>query len=370
MREDAGKMSMTWTAAHVSAVAANAAVAPLIKAADVVRVARELDVWDAWPVQLRDGSPLTLDDGAQLWMALAAPHFADPDERHGHARIHLFHYRGGRWSDAGPAMPDGFSPGSREWSGSAIFDQRDGEVILYFTAAGRRGEQAPSFEQRMFSARARLTGDGKLTGWRDLIEVICAAPAFYMPTTGGGGLGTIKAFRDPAYFRDPADGRHYLFFAGSLAGSSSAYNGVVGMASALADAPDNWTTEAPLILADGLNNELERPHMVHHQGRYHLFWSTQRHVFDPDGPAGPTGLYGMVADGLNGPWRPVNGSGLVFANPAAAPAQSYSWMVLPDLRVTSFIDNWGGGEERRFGGTFAPFVQLWLDGDAAGVVAA
>jgi levansucrase len=44
-------------------------------------------------------------------------------------------------------------------------------------------------------------------------------------------------------------------------------------------------------------------------------------------------------------------------------------MVLPDLSVTSFVDNWGGGPERRFGGSFAPFVQLWLSGDRAGVAA-
>jgi levansucrase len=134
------------------------------------------------------------------------------------------------------------------------------------------------------------------------------------------------------------------------------------------DRPDDWTVEGPLIAADGVNNELERPHVVYHQGRYYLFWLTKAHVFNPEGPTGPTGLYGMAANTFAGPWRPINGGGLVFANPHETPAQSYSWMVLPDLRVTSFVDNWSGGAERRFGGAFAPFVRLWLDGDAAGVV--
>lgn len=363
-------MSMCWNAGHIHAIHEQACQTPLIGRADVLCVASDLDIWDAWPVQLRDGTPIVLQDGSQLWMALAAPHFADPDERHGHARIHLFRWKDGHWTAEGPAMPDHFSPGSREWSGSAIFDEAREEVILYFTAAGRRDEAALSFEQRMFSARAHLAADGALTGWHDLHEVIPPDPALYMPTTGGGAIGTIKAFRDPAYFRDPADGSHYLFFAGSLAGSASAYNGVIGLAHAPAQDPSGWTVAPPLILADGLNNELERPHMVHHQGRYYLFWSTQRHVFDPDGPVGPTGLYGMAADTVAGPWRPLNGSGLVFANPAQAPAQAYSWMVLPDLRVTSFIDDWGDGAERRFGGTFAPFVQIWLKDGAAGIVRA
>lgn len=357
----------SWTAAHVAAIAPDAPTAPMIGAHHVRPVADNLDIWDAWPVQQRDGMPIELADGAQLWMALAAPHFDDPDERHGHARIHLFHYRGEHWSHVGAAMPDGFSPGSREWSGSAIWDETGGDIILYFTTAGRRGEVAPSFEQRMFSARARLTEAGGLADWHELREIIAIDPIHYMSTREGGGIGTIKAFRDPAYFRDLADGRHYLFFAGSQAGSASAYNGVVGMASADPATPDDWAIAPPLLSADGVNNELERPHMVVHDRNYYLFWSTQRHVFNPDGPTGPTGLYAMVAPAVTGPWRPVNGSGLVFANPTDAPAQSYSWMVLPGLSVTSFIDNWGGGEERRFGGTFAPFLRLWLDGDRAGV---
>ncbi|OAN52535.1 glycoside hydrolase family 68 protein [Sphingobium sp. TCM1] len=361
-------MATDWTAAHVGAISAAPPASQLIDAGDFTRISPAIDIWDAWPVQQRDGTPLVLQDGVQLWMALAAPHFADPDERHGHARIHLFRHENGRWDHLGPAMPEGFSPGSREWSGSAIFDEASAEIILYFTAAGYRGETEPGFAQRMFSARARLADDGRLTGWHALTEVIPTDPAFYMPTSGGGQIGTIKAFRDPAYFRDPADGRHYLFFAGSLAGSQSAYNGVVGFASASADQPDRWTIAPPLISADGLNNELERPHVVHHQGLYYLFWSTQRHVFNPDAATGPTGLYGMVGDTLAGPWRPINGSGLVFANPPQAPAQAYSWMILPDLSVTSFVDDWGSGTERRFGGSFAPFVHLRLDGDKGGLV--
>ena len=106
-------------------------------------------------------------------------------------------------------------------------------------------------------------------------------------------------------------------------------------------------------------------------GLYYLFWSTQRHVFNPDGPTGPTGLYGMVSDRIDGGWRPLNGTGLVFANPDAAPKQAYSWLVLPDLQVISFIDAWGSdgsdANARRFGATFAPMLRLQVQGDAAGL---
>lgn len=349
-------------------------VAPLIAVEDFAPVAADLGIWDAWPVQDPAGYPAVLADGGTLWMALGAPHFDDPDKRHHHARIHLLLNRDGSWSHLGTAMPDGFSPGSREWSGSAVLDAPSGTVTLYFTATGRRGEDEPTFLQRMFRARATLMA-GELPGlidWRDLEEVIVRDPEHYMASESGTGtIGTIKAFRDPAYFLDPRDGKSHLLFAASAAGSSSEYNGVVGIATAEDEQLDTWCTGAPVVVADDLNNELERPHVIHHGGLYYLFWSTQRHVFNPENVTGPTGLYGMVSDCLTSGWRPLNGTGLVFANPAEAPAQSYSWLVMPDLRVISFVDDWGVGREenapRRFGGTFAPDLSLVLEGDRAGL---
>ncbi len=362
-----------WTREHVRGIGEDigAASAALISEAEVLPVALNFGIWDAWPVQAVNGSPFQQSEGCQLWMALGAPRFADPDERHRHARIHLIQRENGEWRHLGPAMPAGFSPGSREWSGSAVIGNDGETVTLYFTAAGRRGEERLSFEQRIFSAKATLdlaSRDPRLIGWRDLQEIVQLDPAHYMATVGGTDeIGKIKAFRDPAFFRDPADGSDYLLFAGSAARSPSPYNGVVGVARADTISATGWHVLPPLLTADTLNNELERPHVVHIYGLYYMFWSTQRHVFDPEGPTGPTGLYGMVSDRLLGDWRPLNETGLVLANPSAAPSQSYSWLVLSDLSVTSFIDDWGTSGVRRFGGTFAPFLHLRLAGDSASV---
>lgn len=310
-------------------------------------------------------------------MALGAQRFPDPDQRHGKARIHLFQLCGEAWRHLGPAMPDGFSPGSREWSGSAVLAAESGEVALYFTATGRSGENDLSFEQRIFRAVATLDLHGDTPGlanWRELAEIVRPDPAHYMASDEGTGtIGTIKAFRDPAYFLDPADGGSYLFFAGSAAGSRSDFNGVVGTAVADDESLQSWRIQPPIVSADGLNNELERPHVVFHEGLYYLFWSTQRHVFDPSGPTGPTGLYGVVGAHLSGPWRALNGTGLVFANPPDAPTQAYSWLVLPNLDVISFVDDWRDGsaadETRKFGATFAPVLRLALDGTMARLAA-
>jgi levansucrase len=361
----------SWTPADVQRIQlGEESIAPLIAEPDFARIDDSLDIWDAWPVQGEDGRPAHAADGSTLWMALAAPHFSDPDARHAHARIHLLERHGSQWRHLGPVMPDGFSPGSREWSGSAVLAEDATSLTLYFTATGTRGEATPSCEQRLFLARATLTDgpDGRaFAGWHALSEIVQRDPVHYMTTESADGApGTIKAFRDPAFFRDPADGQRYLFFAGSRANSPSAFNGVVGWA--VEQAPGRWAILPPLVSADGLNNELERPHVVFRRGVYYLFWSTQRHVFDPTGPVGPTGLYGMASDRLDSGWRPLNGTGLVFANPPEAPAQAYSWLVLPDLSVTSFVDDWGpagSGRPRRFGASFAPDLRLELDGAAA-----
>jgi levansucrase len=369
-----GGCGAAWTADHVRKISEQGySTAPVIGESDFRRISDDLDIWDAWPVQEPAGAPTKLCDGSTLWMALGSPRFADPDERHAHARIHLLHKKDGTWRHLGPAMPEGFSPGSREWSGSAVLIPDSRTVTLYFTATGRREKSRPTFEQRIFGARASLHGAGaesRLIDWRDLREVVQRDPAHYMASDSGpASVGAIKAFRDPFYFADPADGSRYLLFTGSAAEASTDFNGVIGAARADVDAPTGWRTLAPLISANGLNNELERPHIVTCKGRYYLFWSTQSHVFDPAGPTGPTGLYGMASGSMAGPWRPLNETGLVFANPPEVPRQAYSWLVLPALKVVSFVDDWGLGERsgsgRRFGASFAPVLRLALDGDSA-----
>jgi levansucrase len=367
-----------WTAEHVAGIASQAVrSASLITAADVHPIAPGLDVWDLWPVQEDDGAVAVIG-GGELWMGLGAPAVGDPVERHGQARIRLLTLREGAWQDLGPALPDGLSPGSREWSGSAIVDAAHARVTLFFTAAGRRGEAGLTYEQRMFQTTARVTGAGadtRLEGWSAPRPSLASDGRLYdRADQARGVVGQIKAFRDPGFFRDPADGAAYLLFAASLPPPSSAFNGAVGLARAADETLETWIPLAPIVHAEGLNNELERPHVIARDGLYYLFWSTQAEVFAPGGPAGPTGLYGMVAPALMGPYEPLNGTGLVLANPEAAPFQAYSWLVGKDLTVTSFIDHVGApgprpptgpGARATFGGAPAPVEIIHLDGARA-----
>ncbi|AQR63605.1 hypothetical protein BZG35_16745 [Brevundimonas sp. LM2] len=360
-----------WTADHLALLAGVEPVtAPKITAADIQRVTADVDVWDHWPVLDVDGATANFD-GRALVIALSAPVFDDPNRRHDLARLRLFSVAGDDWTDLGFVLPDGFTPGSREWAGSAVIDEAHERLDLYFTATGLAGETLPSFNQRILGCRARMDGaDGRRRpiDWSAPAELIRPDDVHYQSRhEGGGAVGAIKAFRDPFVFIDSQTGLRAMVFTGSSPSTPSAWNGVVGLA---IDGNDGWVIRAPLVTALGVNNELERPHIVGHEGRIYLFWSTQAGVFAP-GIAGRTGLYGLVSDRLQGPWSPLNGSGLVFANPEAAPAQAYSWQVLDDLSVWSFADQVSlPGRATRpvpFAGAPAPALQLWLDGDRAGL---
>jgi levansucrase len=326
------------------------------------RVLPHHDIWDDWPVQEEDGSTAVVD-GAELWMALSAPAVGDPEERHDHARIRLLGRTGDDWHDLGDVFPDGASLGSREWSGSAV-RRPDGTVSVFYTAAGHRGEPRRTFHQRVVEARPRLTTAGLARDAEHRVLVHPADP--YLPANEvDGGPGRIRAFRDPGWFRDPADGQEYLLVAASVPWRDG-FTGAVALARS---EPTGWTLLPPLLTADGVNHELERPHVVVHDSRYYLFFCTHAESFHP-GSSAPTGLYGFVAPALTGPYEPLNGSGLVLRNPSTHPDQAYAWLVLPDLRVESFVNYRPGPDvpaRARFGGTVAPTLTLALRGATTGL---
>jgi levansucrase len=360
--------------------------APVIGANDAQPLFNDLTLWDIWPVQYDDGQVADVGGGS-LWIMLSAPRRDDPNLRHNEARMRLLHCVGEQWHDCGNVFPDEFAPGSREWSGSTRIDPDSGRVTTWFTATGRRDNLSQDFEQRLFHASGQLNLDGAhpvIGDWQALTQSVINDGAIYADLAVEQGVaGLIKGFRDPYWFRDPADGKGYILFTGSkpAAVSESDYNGVIGIAAAADDNVDGtgqFHLLPPLVDADGVANELERPHVFVHGGLYYLFWSSQSQVFLPGGPKCPTGLYGMVAPSLFGPYIPLNNSSLVLANPATEPRQAYAWQVVPSLEIYSFVDFWGvAGRDidadpkmrsSQFGGTIAPVIKIALDGNASWIV--
>lgn len=374
-----------WQGSQIALIeAAKLPCPPVFGPEDIKGLGSDMTLWDIWPVQFDNGDQAVIDRGS-LWVMLSAPRMPDPDMRHDQARMRLLLKSENTWVDCGDLLPDGFSPGSREWSGSTRLDPVTNQVTLWFTAAGRRGEAKPDFEQRLFHTHGRLDVSGptpKVTDWVDLTQSVVNSGAIYADlATTQGELGQIKGFRDPYWFRDPIDGQGYLLFTASRPPeqSKSNYDGLIGLAKAEDDNGHmRFVLQPPILDAYGLASELERPHMFVRDGLYYLFWSTQGHIFDPAGPTGPTGLYGMVGPSLFGPFEPLNGDSLVLANPPQETKQAYAWQVVPNLEVVSFVDYWGlegrdpksdpHVKETQFGGTIAPSSFIELSGATSRLV--
>lgn len=348
-------------------------------------------IWDTWPVRTRDGTIAEID-GNRIIVSLTTEDSLLPGKRHDLAELHYFYSRDGRrWTHGGPVFDDG-AYGSRQWAGSALYD--DGDLNVFYTASGSRGESELTYTQRIAGAEgghvtASPDGEGiTIVGdWRH--EVLLEPDGtFYEREDQSRGM--IYTFRDPWFFEDPETGETILLFEANTpvqAGSDRCggdsvqqeFNGSVGMAVSASGDPMDWELRAPLVDAVCVNQELERPHVAYRNGSYYLFVSSHKHTFAP-GIEGFDGLYGFVADDLAGPYRPINGHGLVATNPANAPFQAYSWIAYlhrEELLVASFFNYYDYvGESldgiaalpeteqlRRFGGTLAPTLRIQLDGD-------
>ncbi|OYR43846.1 glycoside hydrolase family 68 protein [Halorubrum sp. Hd13] len=349
----------------------------------------DLHVWDTWLLRDRRGEIADVD-GWRLAFSLTATADLLPGTRHDVAAIRCFYSADGeRWRDAGPVF-DGGALGQRQWAGSALYD--DGDVYLYYTAAGRDDADELTYTQRIAVAHGgavAATDDGvELAGpWthETLLE-----PDGEWYETEAQSRGMTYTFRDPWFFEDPATGETHLLFEANVPAPERegddaetterrAFNGCVGVAASPSGDPLLWELRPPLVDAVEVNQELERPHVVVADGRYYLFVCSHVHTFAP-GVTGPDGLYGFVADAFEGPYRPLNGTGLAATNPPEAPYQAYSWMAFPhaeEVLVQSFLNyhDFGGdsldaiaelpeAEQRdRFGGTLAPTLRLAVDGD-------
>jgi levansucrase len=368
-------------------------VAPVIEPPET-DPASEVHVWDTWLLRTRRGRVAEVD-GYRVAFSLTAPSGLLPGKRHDVAEVRYFYSRDGRtWHDGGPVFEDG-ALGQRQWAGSALYD--DGDVYVYYTAAGDGDAAELTYTQRPAVAHGgRLVGDADGLGvegsWTH--EVLFEPDGTWYETRAQS-RGMIYTFRDPWFFEDPATGRTHLLFeantpvpegSDACGGDAEAqsFNGSVGSAVSPSGDPLEWELRPPLVDAVCVNQELERPHIVHSDGRYYLFVSSHIHTFAP-GIEGYDGLYGFVADSLDGDYRPLNGSGLVLTNPATAPFQAYSWMAFPhreEVLVQGFFNYFDfEGESldeiaelttaeqmRRFGGTLAPTTRLRVDDDRTEIV--
>jgi len=342
-------------------------------------------VWDTWPLTNLNTRPVRYK-GWHVIFSLTAPRTVPFGDRHWWARIGYFYSRdGSSWRYGGDLFPQRSPFGSREWAGSTVLVGN--QVNVLYTASGgdgnEPGESADPL-QRLAHASGRIHADDDgvwFTGFRN--HRIIAEPdgRMYQTLEQSQAGPIIYAFRDPFVFRDPADGQVYLLFEGNSGGQAGShtcgtrelgpvppghqvapearfYTGNIGIAEATGANLRRWRLLPPLLSANCVNQQTERPHLVIENGRYHLFTISHTFTFAP-GLTGPDGLYGFIGPSLRSDYKPLNASGLVLGNPADAPVQQYSEYVMPNWLVESFIDTLPG---EIFGGTLAPTLEITPDG--------
>jgi len=349
-------------------------------------------VWDTWPLRNREGEIVKID-GWQVIFSLTAS-AATPGGRHNKATIRYFYSRNGKdWQEGGKVFENPL--GHHQWAGSAMYDESEDQIYHFYTAVSA----APEYRQRPALGKGATIETGphgvELTGERK--HVIMGTPDgdLYQTLEQSREQGIVYAFRDPWYFKHPETGEDLAVFeANTPTGSRDpsapeSFNGNIGLMRATNDALTEWELLPPIFEAIGTNQQLERPHFVFADDRWYLFTISHQFTFAP-GLSGPDALYGFVGDSLYGDYEPLNGSGLVIANPAEAPFQAYSWLAMPhgnNAVVESFVnfrglDDTSMGsislnevgylprEEQRelFDGTLAPSLKLQLDGTETRIV--
>ncbi|MCM3602713.1 glycoside hydrolase family 68 protein [Robertmurraya korlensis] len=360
-------------------------------------VAPDQWVWDTWPLQNRDGS-LAIVNGYRVAFALVAPRNLGWGERHTEARIGMFYSKNGKdWTYAGIPYEYENAKGYMQWAGTAMLDE-DEKVHLFYTATGDREKwDYNGWDKRAVQRLAKTTfnietnKDGvKLTNEGEH-EIILEADGKHYETIEQADSPIITAFRDPFFFQDPNTGKEYIIFEGqagsdrdyikpenigdeeyrsthSVPEGAEKYNGNIGIAEVLDKEVSELKLLPPLLESVGTNHQLERPHVVINGDEYYLFTISHTFTYAP-GLTGPDGVYGFVSNGLFGEKKPMNESGLVIANPAENPYQAYSWMVLPNQQVISFINEpLDENGQVNFGGTFAATLKLKLDGDTSKIM--
>jgi levansucrase len=198
----------------------------------------------------------------------------------------------------------------------------------------------------------------------------------------------IYAFRDPFVFRDPADGKIYALFEGNNGGEAGShtcdpheigdvppdhvvpddarfFTGNIGLMKKTSESLNDWSSWellTPILSAECVNQQLERPHLTIIDDTYYMWTISHEFTFAP-GLWGPDGLYGWAGPSLRSEYVPLNDSALALGNPPEAPLQNYSDYVMPNGLVESFIDTIPDGEGGEvFGGTLAPTLEIEVDG--------
>lgn len=367
---------------------------PLLQELPVEIITDEAWIWDSWPLTNLDTRTVSYK-GWDVLFSLTADRDLDFVERHWTAHIGYSVSRDGKsWAYQGDLFPAEVDPpGQREWAGSAILV--GDRVYVYYTASGEEGaadDEPEYFTQKLAVASAKINADKNGVWFSDWSEheVIGEADGEMYQTLEQSLAGPIiYGFRDPWVFRNPQDGMVYMLFEGNTAGEAldcgnagngdngnggyepyaasearvasvpvspqaKYYNGNIGLAVSTGSMTD-FELLPPIMNANCMNQQLERPHAVFRGGNVYLFTISHKFTFAPNlQEKGVDGLFGFVGPSIRSDYIPLNQSALVLANPPENNTQAYSWYTMPGFFVEAFLDNVQG----EYAGTLTNTVKV------------
>lgn len=386
-----------------------------------------LDVWDSWPLQNADGTVANYH-GYNLVFALAGEP-GNGDDTH----IYLFYQRSGEnsldsWKNAGRVFDDTdkFSAHDKylkyqtqEWSGSATLTS-DGKVRLFYTDYSGSVQDGGSGygNQILTTAQVNLSQSDaytlKVDGISDHKSVFDGGDGTIYQNIqqfideGAWNSGDNHTLRDPHYIED--NGHKYLVFE-SNTGTKDGYQGEQSLnniiyyggdqgffrkekskllkssskqmaslangALGIVELNKDYTLKKvmqPLITSNTVTDEIERANIFKMNGKWYLFTDSRGSKMTIDG-IGDNDVYmlGYVSNSLNGPFKPLNGSGLVL-NMNLDPSDvtfTYSHFAVPQSKgnnvvITSYMTNRGFYEDHH--STFAPSFLVKIKGSQTSVV--
>ncbi|MFT8391190.1 MAG: glycoside hydrolase family 68 protein [Sporolactobacillus sp.] len=380
-----------------------------------------LDVWDSWPLQNADGTAANYH-GYHIVFALAGNPSNSSD-----TFIYLFYQKAGdtsinSWKNAGRVFtPDAhlqtsdpyLQKQSEEWSGSATLTQ-DGKIRLFYTD---REPWAP--DQKMYGDQILTTAQVnvqssadntlKIDGTEDY-KSIFAGDSKYYQTAEQGIENSLDnhTLRDPHYVED--NGHKYLVFEANT-GTEDGYQGddqlnnwayyggspsyfqkerasllnspkrdlaaVANGALGIIELNNDYTLKKvmkPLITSNTVTDEIERANVFKKNGNWYLFTDSRGAKMTIDGVSDKdVYMLGFVSHSLTGPYKPLNGSGLVLrmALDPNGLTWTYSHFAIPqkagdNVVVTSYMTNRGLFADHH--STFGPSFLVRVKGRHTSVV--
>ncbi len=266
------------------------------------------------------------------------------------------------WQDLGVLLKPG-RRGSWDdlsvWSGNAY--RENGKYYLFYTGRNRRDGWPPEKTQRIGLATST---DG--LRWRKTGKPLLEPDGRWYETPGseyGETSPVCRAWRDPVVVKE--NGKYYMFFTAKTRDGDPRYRGCIGLA--VANRMEGPWEVRPPVLAPGRYAEMEVPQLIHRNNRWYLFFSTLKEGYSPTWAeqfSPTTGLHCYVADRLTGPYRALNGSGIV-----ETPDNLYTIKLVdkPDHPGDYLAYGWyraDHGNEKAF--TLSPMMPVTWENTAAG----